>query len=331
MELKWGLIGCGDVAEKKGGPALCQADGSTLVSVMSRSESKGSDFARRHGADRVYTSVEDLLSDEEANAIYVATPPHLHAEQTISAAEAGKHVLCEKPMAINVDECRNMVEAAAANDVQLMIAYYRRRFPAVVQMKKIIDDGLIGSPVLMRTQNAGRYSPSSNPNSWRTDPSIAGGGFLWDIGSHRIDLLLHLMGDISEVSAIVETMTHDIPVEDSASLLVHFESGAHGLGLFHWNIPRGADEIEIGGTEGRIVCDMSTGNVRLITTSSQEEWNLPPAGPTHLAIVEDLRTAIEEERTNCAAGSEGLKTNALLAASERSSKEKRFVQLAEIL
>ncbi len=126
MNLRWGIIGCGNVAETKGGPALYGVEGSELVAVMSRSAEKGADFAQRHGARRHYTSVADLLSDDEVDAVYVATPPHLHAEQTVLAAEAGKHVLCEKPMALTVAECETMVAACRDAGVELWIAYYRR-------------------------------------------------------------------------------------------------------------------------------------------------------------------------------------------------------------
>ena len=110
--LRWGILGCGDVAEHKGGSPLYSVEGSELIAVMRRDKEKAEAFAASHGAKRVYHTVDALLADDEINAVYVTTPPYLHCEQTIRAAQTGKHVLCEKPMAMNVDECREMIDGA---------------------------------------------------------------------------------------------------------------------------------------------------------------------------------------------------------------------------
>ena len=327
--IRWGLVGCGDVAEHKGGPGLIDADGSRLVAVASRNERRAADFAKRHGAERHYTTLEALLSDDEVDAVYVATPPHVHAEQTVTCARAGKHILCEKPMALTNAECDQMIRAADEGGVQLMVAYYRRRYPAVMKIKELLEAGRIGRPTVLRAQMAGRYQPPvDGVQPWRTDPAIAGGGFLWDVGSHRIDLMIHFLGDVAEVSAFVDTVAFDLDVDDSASVLLRQADGAQGVGIFHWNVGRGGDEIEIGGTEGRIVCDMATGCVRLIAAAGQEQWMLPPPKVTHRGIVEDLVQAIETGRQNCLPGDEGRKTNAVLAAAVESSRDGSVVRLS---
>jgi len=131
MALQWGIIGCGNSADFKGGPALYNAAGSELVAVMRRDAEKAADFATRHGVKRHYCRVEDVLADEQVNAIYIATPPHLHAEQTIQTAQAGKHVLREKPMAMNVAECQRMIQACKEARGQLCVAYYRRYWSVI--------------------------------------------------------------------------------------------------------------------------------------------------------------------------------------------------------
>ena len=127
--LRWGILGCGNVAEYKGGPPLYSVDDSELIAVMRRDRAKAEDFAERHGAKRVYTDVDDLLADDELNAIYIATHPYLHCEQTLRTARAGKHILCEKPMAMTVEECQRMVDACHDAGVTLMLAYYRNFYP----------------------------------------------------------------------------------------------------------------------------------------------------------------------------------------------------------
>ncbi|MFQ6094427.1 MAG: Gfo/Idh/MocA family protein, partial [bacterium] len=242
--VRWGIIGCGDVADRKSGPAFNQVEGSELVAVMRRDAAKSREFAKKHGAKKWYTKVENLLADEDINAIYVATPVHLHCEHTIAAADAGKHVLCEKPMAVNVAQCQQMIQACKSNGVKLMIAYYRRFYPSVKKMKEVMESGAIGDIVLARVNLTGYYNPSQ-PGEWRTDPLIAGGGVMMDVGSHRLDLLIHLLGDVEKVGAFVDTLHCNYAVEDSAALVMKFKSGAHAVSNFNWNVGSGSDDFEI--------------------------------------------------------------------------------------
>jgi len=226
MAVRWGILGCGDVADHKGGPALYNVPGSELVAVMRRDEAKAAEFARRHHARRHYGRVDDLLADAEVDAVYVATPPNSHAELTCRAAAAGKHVLCEKPMAMTVAEAQTMIDACAEAGVQLMIAYYRRFWPVALKIREVLGSGVIGTPVFARAQNQSLYRPPEDGSTpWRVDPEVAGGGYLMDIGSHRIDLLVGLLGDVAEVRATVDTMTFDIAVDDSSALLMRFANG----------------------------------------------------------------------------------------------------------
>ena len=219
-----------------------------------------------------------------------------------------------------------MIEAVKQHGVQLMLAYYRRGYPAVVQVKKLLDENRIGKPTKIRTEVAFPFKP--NPNrSWLVDASVAGGGFLWDIGTHRIDLMLYLMGDITEVAAFVDTIAYDINVDDSTVMITRFKNGAQGTGIFHWNVTCGGDEIEVGGTEGRIVCEMNSGKVQLFTEKGQEEWILPPPENTHRAIVENFIQSIEKKRRNCVDEIEGKKINIVIDAAILSSQENRTVKI----
>src|SRR5438067_598079 len=151
-ELGWGVLGCGDITDKRGAPAINAQEESRLVAFCSRGLARAQEFARRHADPRVdetraYDTLEAMLADEAVTAVYVATEHNRHCEETVRAAEAGKHVLCEKPMAMNVAECRRMVAACAANGVALAIAYYRRWYPKVRKMKELLEAGAIGEPV----------------------------------------------------------------------------------------------------------------------------------------------------------------------------------------
>lgn len=125
----WGLIGAGDVCERKSAPAMYKVPFSEVKTVMRRNAEKAADFAKRHGIGQWTTKVEDLLNDPEINAIYIATPPDSHAELTLKAAKAGKAVYVEKPMANSTKECETMTQACREADVPLFVAYYRRTLP----------------------------------------------------------------------------------------------------------------------------------------------------------------------------------------------------------
>src|SRR5436190_19903847 len=143
--IRWGLIGCGDVAEQKSGPGFQKADDSALVAVMRRDAAKAADYAARHGVPRWYSDARELLADPEVDAVSIATPPSSHMELSLLACAAGKPTLVEKPMALDHAECRQMMEAFRAAEVPLFVAYYRRAQPKFQRMKELIDDGAIGA------------------------------------------------------------------------------------------------------------------------------------------------------------------------------------------
>ena len=329
MSVKWGIIGCGDVAEHKGGPALYQAKGSELVAVMRRDIKKAKEFAQRHGVKRYYGSVEKLLKDKEVNAVYIATPVYLHSEQTIEVAHAGKHILCEKPMAMNILQCQRMIQKCKEKNVKLMIAYYRRFYPHIRKMKDLIGAKTIGKPVLARTSFSSYYNPTVSGH-WRIDPLLAGGGVMMDMGSHRIDLLIYLLGEVEKVSAFVETIHSHYSVEDSTVMILKFKSGAHGVANFNWNVRKGVDELEIYGTNGRIsVKPLDSGNLEVHTEEGVKNFILPPLKPTHLGVVKDFVESLQSGRKMICSGEEGMKTNQVIQAAYESSRKGKLITLRD--
>src|SRR6202171_5873745 len=161
-QLGWGLIGCGDIAQKRVAPAIRDSTTSELIAVNRAQSELAADFAKQFGARRWYLDWKKLLGDEEVDAVYVATPVHLHAEQTIAAAEAGKHVLCEKPMAMNVRECDRMIAACRRRNVKLGVPYYRHFYPVVDRIKAIVKSGEIGTPVLAQINAFEQFNPAAD-------------------------------------------------------------------------------------------------------------------------------------------------------------------------
>ena len=188
--VRFGIIGCGSIAENSFGPALLASERLELVAVCRRDLQAARDFADRFGGPRAYASAEELVRDEQVQAVIVSTPTDTHRDYTCLAAEHGKHVLCEKPMARNAAECREMLAACKAHGVTLGVAYRRRTCPQVIAAKRLIAAGRIGRVVFVRTHYSGRWDPQ--PGDWRIEPEI--GGALMEMASHRIEVLLNFGG-----------------------------------------------------------------------------------------------------------------------------------------
>ena len=192
-KIQWGIIGCGDVTEKKSGPALQKLARSELLSVMRRDGDKAADYARRHNVPNWTDDADTLLGDPNINAVYIATPPNSHADYAIRALKAGKHVLLEKPIAMTAAECDAIEAAVAETDGKLSVAYYRRALPRFEKLRQLIQDGTIGKINTIEVRQFKKTSSQAGQD-WKTDPTIGGGGSFVDMQSHTLDWLTYLFG-----------------------------------------------------------------------------------------------------------------------------------------
>ena len=232
--VKWGFIGCGEVTEKKSGPAFSEVEGSSVVAVMSRSEDKARSYAERHGIARWYTDAQKLIDDPEVNAIYVATPPSSHATFAIMSMKAGKPVYVEKPLAASYDDCSRVNRISEQTGVPCFVAYYRRYLPYFQRVKEIVNSGTIGEVINVQIRFAVPpreldYSNSENL-PWRLQPDIAGGGYFYDLAPHQLDLLQEMFGVILDAHGIYANRGHIYSAEDSVSAVFRFENGLPGSG-----------------------------------------------------------------------------------------------------
>ena len=205
-KINWGIIGCGDVTELKSGPAFNKVSDSALVAVMRRDAAKAEDYALRHNVPRWYNDAGKLINDPEVNAVYIATPPSLHEAYTIASINAGKPVYVEKPMANNYAAAHNMAEAAAAKNIKLVVAHYRREQPRFKKVKQLIHHKVIGDILLARLE---LYKPpltkeelADTRNAWRVDPAIAGGGLFHDLAPHQLDFMYYFFGAVKKANGI---------------------------------------------------------------------------------------------------------------------------------
>jgi len=293
--IRWGIIGCGDVTEIKSGPAFNKIKDSQLVAVMRRTTEKARDYAQRHQVPKWYDDADKLIHDADVNAIYIATPPGSHAEYAIKVAGAEKPVYVEKPMARNYAECEAMIKACQAANVPLFVAYYRRRLPSFLKVKELIDTGVLGKIMLVNLcfYETPRQEDSNQANPpWRLLPELAGGGYLFDMGSHQLDILDFLLGPIVDVWAIVTNQGGLYSVEDTVCAGFKFESGVVGTGrwCFAASAASRCDRIEIIGSRGRVTfpCFALEKPVLLETLTEQAEFVFSPPAHVQQSLIQTV-------------------------------------------
>jgi len=295
MGLGWGISGTGDIINKAVAPAVVAQPDSDLVAFFSRSPGRAADFAHRFGARRSYCTLDDLLADPQVQAVYVGGEVDRHAPETIAAAEAGKHVLCEKPMAIDAAACRSMIDACAANGVGLAIAYYRRYYPLVLKLKELLDAEAIGRPLQCAIDMASNYCPApSDPKYWRVAEG-GGGGALMDIGSHRLDVVCWLLGEPAQVAGFADTLRHPYQAPDTETLVAKMASGTHLTCRCSWASGGRQDDLRIFGTAGAIVCGAFEATSFSLQRAGQPAEMIevgPVAANRHLPLIEDFTKRI---------------------------------------
>lgn len=306
-KVRWGLIGCGDISRKRVAPALRDSPLCELIAVSRARAELAESFAHEFGARRWSPEWQDFLMDYEIDAIYVATPVHLHAEQTIAAAERGKHVLCEKPMGLNVAECDRMIAACRANDVKLGVAYYRHFYPAVRRVKELINSGELGVPVVAQI-NAFEWfdPPTDDPRAWLINKKVSGGGPMFDFGCHRIEVLLDVFGEVRDVKATLANTFFNREVEDTATALFQFERGTCGALTVTHAAREPQDTFNLFCSQGSIhIPVLNEGTMRVVTRDGERIETHPPAQNIHQPLIDNFATAVLENRDPVVTGEIG--------------------------
>lgn len=285
-EIGWGFIGCGEVTEKKSGPAFNEVPGSHVVAVMSRNAEKAESYAKRHNIKKWYTDPLELINDPEINAIYIATPPSSHATFAIMAMKAGKPVYIEKPLAASYEDCARINRISELTGVPCFVAYYRRYLPYFQKVKQIIQSGAIGTPANVQI----RFSvpprdldyKSNGSLPWRLQPDIAGGGYFYDLAPHQLDLIQDIFGVITRAHGYCSNMAKLYKAEDTISACFYFENGLPGSGSWCFVGHQSAkeDRIEVIGEKGMLSFSVyNYSPIQLVTSEGRRSSIVVPNPP----------------------------------------------------
>ena len=294
-QINWGFIGCGEVTEKKSGPAFNEVEGSQVVAVMSRSETKARSYAERHHVRKWYTDASELIEDPDVNAVYIATPPSSHATFAIMAMRAGKPCYIEKPLASSYNDCIRINRISEQTGVPCFVAYYRRYLPYFQKVKEIIESGTIGNVVNVQV----RFSvpprdldfQSGKEMPWRLQPDIAGGGYFYDLAPHQIDLLQNLFGVITRAHGYPANRAHLYQAEDTLSACFFFESGIPGSGSWCFVGHESAKEdcIEVIGEKGSLSFSVFTYQpIEVITSEGKNSITVPNPPYVQLPLIKNV-------------------------------------------
>jgi predicted dehydrogenase len=283
--VRWGIIGCGDVTEKKSGPALQQAEGSELVAVMRRTAALAEDYARRHGVPRWHADADEILYAGDIDAVYIATHPNTHREYTLRAAAAGKAVYVEKPMALDEAECREMITACASGGVPLWVAYYRRALPRFTHVRDLIADGAVGD---VRAVSVLR-SEQASAARWQARVGLSGGGFFFDAACHTLDFLDFCLGPIVEVYGVAARHNAAHAHETTVAASFRFESGVLGGGTWCYDAEEDADRTTVIGTAGSLsFCTARPEPTHVVRGNTSSRIELPDPPHVHQPLVQTI-------------------------------------------
>ena len=335
-KVKWGVIGCGGIANARTIPGMLLADNAKLAAVMDINPSLADEVREKYNVPAVCYGVEDLLK-QEIDAVYIATPVFLHKQQALAAMEAGKHVLVEKPVGVNLAEVEELYRVSKEKNVKLGVGMLMRFHSQHQQIKELIETGKLGEIVSMRAQWAFWYPEIEG--SWRQKKELSGGGALMDVGVHCLDLLQYISGmKAVGVSAFCDTQTFSYEVDDHASLMLRMENGAHLYIESNFNIPGQVtpNRLEIFGTRGSILAEgtfrqVSGGSVQvrlLNEDSSKTVYNLEPAeGNMYSREIESFSNAILKGTAPIAGIEDAYAVQRIIEAAYQSSQSGAYMTL----
>jgi predicted dehydrogenase len=330
-KVSWLLVGAGDIAAKRVASALGYGQNSRLAAVCDLDRDRAQGIAQKFDVPEVYTDYSQALNHGNFEAVYLATPIHLHVPQALQAMAAGKHTLVEKPMGIRIDDGKKLVEAADRSDLKIGCAYYRRLYPAFTFTKNMLEWGEMGQLVLGNLLYHSWFTPGwDDPKYWRVIKAKSGGGPLVDMGSHMFDVLIGLVGLPERVFARATSSHTGWDVEDTAAMVFRMPDGALITAGISWHSQTWQHQFELVGTDAKVTwLPFDSGNLVKTVGRTVETLNLPPATNVHGPLVDDFVRAILNNCQPVCPINEAYKTDLLLHAIYRSAELGIEVKVSE--
>jgi predicted dehydrogenase len=320
--VRWGILGAGSVARRRVIPALQAHPQCHLQALMVRDLHRAQELAAEFGAEHACDRVDDLLADPQVDAVYISSPVHLHCEHVLAAAAQGKHIFCEKPMALTPDQCRQMIAACQDADVHLEVCFVLRGWPIYQQIKQILDQGRLGHLIELRA-HLGKWMPRQK-GEWRLDPKQGGGGALVDFGSHYLDLFRYLVGDFARIACMGSSALFAWEVEESAFALIEFKSGAHATLGASCTMPHSGNVLEIYGSEGTLLLGEK---LRLLTNAGEEV--LPAEFPDYYSgLLNNFCRCVTAGGAPLASGLDGLRNTEAIATAYLSLQQGHILEVS---
>jgi UDP-N-acetyl-2-amino-2-deoxyglucuronate dehydrogenase len=339
MSLGIGIVGCGMIANFHA-RAIADAAGARLVGCTARRADAAGEFASKYGC-RLFSSLDEMLADDSIDAISICTPSGAHLDPAIAAAQAGKHVIVEKPLEITTDRCDQIIEACDRARVRLAVTFQSRFHESSRLLKSAVDSGRFGTITMgdayVKWYRSQQYYDSG---AWRGTWKLDGGGALMNQAIHSVDLLLWIMGPVVEVCAMTATLTHQrIEVEDVAVATLKFASGALGvIEATTTAFPGTLKRIEISGSHGTAILEEEDIKSWTFANENPEDEGIRQsmAGKTktgggaadpaaighhgHKALFEEVIQAIQQDRPSALDGHQGRRSVEVIEAIYQSAK-----------
>lgn len=345
-KVKWGVIGCGGIADRRMIPGMLNAENVELIAVMDTNYQSAERVKQKYGIEYAFASIDELLKLDEIEAVYIATPVFCHLEQVKKAAKAKKHILLEKPLGLNSAEAERIKEICE-NEGVLLGAGFMMRYAAYHQkLKELVSNGDLGEIVSARAQFTCWYPEAEN--CWRQQKELSGGGALMDLGIHQIDIIHYITGlKAKEVTGFTGNQIFKYEVEDSGSILMRLQNGAPCYIESNFNVPDSASvsKLELYGTKGS-ACLYNTlaqedgGKIELILAddnSSYDAMQKREANRTHSPKVEFGNMYTKESESFSAAITDGgadfanpedaIYAQKVVDAAYKSFAERKFIKL----
>ena len=344
MALGWALISTGGHPDNNIAPALKAANDAELVAVYSRDMGRGEAFAEKHGAKTAYDSVDALLADSRVDAVFVASPNHLHAQHGLQCAAAGKHVLMEKPMTTTLEDAVALVNGCRDGGVKLGMGFMMRHHLGHVQAQRAVQEGALGRVTLAQVQGGGGVRGQETPpprtglRAWWEDPVAMGGASsMMGTGVHLVDLLRFVLGqEVTEVAAITDGQTESNPLEQLVTMTLRFDGGTLGTMCCGRVLPDNRNDLTVYGIDGHItgratVAGALQGKLEVVSETLNQSTVYP--GNRHgvfAAMLEEFHHAIQEDREPLASGIDGLRVVEITLAMIESARYGRTVKISPV-